>query len=392
LLRPSRWALFWGGNLLVMMACYLPGITLSGVSIHPTLLQLVQFCLAYLGAPLGGLLWFPYQNMFDIPLPIATNVACGSFLIVSSALLCWHARFRLREQHSAALILFGFSIFALLSALATGWGRAAFDEYGVSNGNASRYTIFGAYLMFGQLYYLAAGFVHGWWTNARFRRFAVIGAVAFVLLSLVSYDRAIKVYVDAHHFNKILHEAYSWGLQPTTQDKSIHPNPEFVRQLKSNLQRLELGPYNGRHFNRQVLPIGEFRKVGLLSGRRQITQRFTATENGLKAVTVTLITPNGKQTAGTFKWEVTEVGANQVVAYGTQDAARIRDWEAVRFKLPYIGNSKGREYLFALSAKVDDAHALGVALYDGNISFAVSDQPTSKMESLSMALQMDYTK
>jgi hypothetical protein len=397
LLHPSRWALFWGGNLLTLMVCYLPGLTLSASSVHPTLLQLVQFCLAYLGAPLGGLLWFPFNNMFDIPLPIAVSAVCGALLLASCAALCWHARARLREQNSAAMILFGFTIFAVVSALATGWGRAAFDEYGVSNGNASRYTIFGAYLMLGQLYYLAAGFAHGWWNNASTQRIAVIGSMAFVLLSTVTYDRAVKVYVDAHNFNKTLITAYPWGLQPTAQDKFIHPNPEFVMRLKRDLQRLELGPYNSRQFNRQTGPVGEFRKAGLLSGSRQIAQHFTATADGLKAVTVTLVTPNGKRTAGSIEWQVTEVGVAQPVARGTLNAARIHDWGEARLKLPYLSDSKGREYLFALSAKADDTHGPGVALYvpaaHGNSSLTVSEQPgSSKMENLSMALRMDYTK
>lgn len=401
LLHPSRWTVFWAGNFLGLMACYLPGLTLSTSSAHPTLLQLVEFCLAYLGAPLGGLLWFPFSHMFDIPLSIATNAVCGSLLVASCAILCWHARTRLREQHGAAQILFGFTIFAMVSALATGWGRAAFDEYGVSNGNSSRYTIFGAYLMLGQLYYLAAGFAHGWWSeaarSARLRYIAVIAVAAFVLLSLVTYVRAVKVYSDAHRFNEALSNAYPWGLQPTAQDKFIFPNPEFVKKLKRDLQRLELGPYNSRQFNRQVLPVGEFRRAGLLSGNRQVAQRFTATEDGLKAVVVTLVTPNGKQTAGTIEWQVTEVGAAQPVAHGTLDAARVHDWESVRLKFPFIGDSKGHIYELVLSAKADDEYAPGVALYrpavDSNATATVSEQSgTSKMESLSMALHTEYAK
>jgi hypothetical protein len=397
LLHPSRWSLFWGGNLLVLLAFYLPSITLPTNSAHPTLFELVQFCLAYLGAPLAGLARFPFGNMFDIPRPIVTNAACGSFLVASSAMLCWHARTRLREQHCAALILYGFSIFAIVSALATGWGRAAFDEYGVSTGNSSRYTIFGAYLMLGQLYYLAAGFAHGWWNNARLRRIAVASTMIFVLLSMVTYGRAVKIYDEAHRFNKTLSNAYTWGLQPTAQDKFIHPNPEFVVRLKRDLQRLELGPYSNRQFNRQVLPVGEFSNTGLLSGSRPIVQRFTASENGLKAVIVTLVTPNGKRTHGVIEWQLTEVGAAEPVARGSLNATRIHDWEAVRFKLPYLTDSKGREYQLLLSAKVDDLHAPGVALYapaiSGHTSLTVIEEPgTSKIETLSMALSMDYPK
>lgn len=401
LLHPSRWTVFWAGNLLALMACYSPGLTLSTSSAQPTLLQLVEFCLAYLGAPLAGLLRFPFTHMFDIPLSITTNAVWGSLLVSSCAMLCWHARTRLREQHGAALILFGFTIFAMVSALATGWGRAAFDEYGVSNANSSRYTIFGAYFLLGQLYYIATGFAQGWWNeaaqSARLRHIAVIATAAFVLLSLMTYVRAVKIYSDAHRFNKALSKAYPWGLQPTAQDKFIFPNPEFVKKLKRDLQRLELGPYNNRQFNSQMLPVGEFMKAGLLSGGRQIVQRFTATENGLKAVIVTLVTPNGKQTAGTVEWQVTKVGVIQPVAHGTLNAAPSQDWEAVRLKLPYLGDSKGSEFELTLSGRTDEAHAIGVALYapapGANTSLTIAYQPgTSKIESLSMALHTEYAK
>ena len=52
------------------------------------------------------------------------------------------------------------------SAVATAWARASFDEFGVANGNASRYTIFGAYLMLGQIYYFATGVAQGWWEQS----------------------------------------------------------------------------------------------------------------------------------------------------------------------------------------------------------------------------------
>ena len=402
LLNPSRWTLFWGANLLVLMLFYLPGIPLTTGSAHPTPWQLAEFFLAYLGAPLGGLLWFPYNNMFDIPLPITVNAVCGAFLLATCALLCWHARTRLREQHYAALILYGFVMFAMISALATAWGRAAFDKYGVSNANASRYTIFGAYLFLGQLYYLAAGFMHGWWNNtARFKslRYIAITAVAiFVIPSLITYVRAVKVYEDAHRFNMSLSNAYTWGLQPTEQDKSIHPNSEFVKEIKRDLQRLELGPYSNRPLIQHTLPVGEFKQAGLLSNNRQIVQGFSATENGLKDVTVVLVTPNGERTAGVIKWQVTEVGSEQRVASGTLDATRLRDWGAVRLKLPYLSDSKGREFDLMLSARADDEHGAGVALYGSVVNSnattltIIEQAGNSKMEDLTMGLTLDYAK
>ena len=87
LLRPDRFALFWTVNLIVAAACYLPGITMDTSPTHPGILKLVQFSLAYLGAPLRGLLWFPYRNMTDLPSSIAANVACGIILVATCAAL-----------------------------------------------------------------------------------------------------------------------------------------------------------------------------------------------------------------------------------------------------------------------------------------------------------------
>jgi len=395
--RPSARSLFWGINLAALLGCYLPGIAMSSGTAQPTMWQLAEFCLAYLGAPLGGLLWFPFRSMFHVSTSTATNALFGVLLLVSFAALSWHARSRLRQQHPAALILIGFCIFAIVSAIATGWARAAFDESGAAAGNSSRYTIFGAYLLLGQLYYVAAGYAHGWWNNARSLRIAAIGTVVFVCLCVVTYGRAVKVYRDAHRFNMTLSNAYAWGDQATPQDRFIYPNPGFVARLKRDLQRLELGPYNGRAFDREMPPVGEFRKAGLLSGRRKVAQRLTATKAGLKAVIVRLVTPNGRRTAGMVEWQVTEVGADRPLARGTLNAARIKDWEEVRLKLPYLGDSKGREYQLVLSAGAHDAQALGVALYepasDGDAALIVSEESgASKTESLTMALHMDYTR
>jgi|GEM_PF-3566009 len=401
MLRLNRWTLFWVGNLTALLILYLPGLALSTNPARPTLLQLAQFSLAYLGAPLGGLLLFQYRNMFDIPVSIVVNAACGAFAVTTAVLLCWQSRNKLREQNAAAMILYGFTIFAVMSAIATGWGRAAFDEYGIANGNSSRYTIFGAYIMLGQIYYLAVRIANGSWNNAlssvKLQRYIAVVLVAFVFLSFVSYGRAINVYADAHRFSKKLFEAYPWGLHPTIQDQSIHPDPKSVYRLKSDLQRLELGPYNGRQFYSQALPVGEFKKAGLLSGKRQFTLSFTAAEDGLKAVAVTLVTPNGMNTSGSIEWQVTDVAAAQPVARGILDAARIKDWETVRLKLPYLNTSKSREYLLTLTSAADDGRGAGVALYAPLINFKPALQVTEQngtkiIENLSFGIRLDYTK
>jgi hypothetical protein len=250
--------------------------------------------------------------------------------------------------------------------------------------------------MLGQLYYLAAGFAQGWWNNNRLSRIAVISAMLFVLLSFVSYIRAVRIYEDAHNTNINLANAYIWGLQPTEQDHFIHPVPDFVKQLKGDLQRLELGPYRDRQYVRKALPIGEFKTGELLYGQRHISQKFTATEDGLKAVAVTFVT-YGKQLSGTVLWQVTEVEGGKTVSSGSLNASHIHDWETARLKLPYLSNSKGREYQLAMSATSDDAQAPGVAIYaavnDSKPEIIVADQlGLTKKENLSMALRLDYAK
>ncbi|MFA5983884.1 MAG: hypothetical protein WC782_07680 [Methylococcaceae bacterium] len=396
--QPTRWSLFWAINLLFLMVCYLPGIALStSATAHPTLVQLAQFSLAYLGVPVAGLIRFPYLHMFDLPRIFTTNAICGGILIAIWLVLGWHARDQFRKQQPAAMVLIGFGLFAIISALATGWGRAAFDEYGVANGNSSRYTIFGAYLVLGQLYYCAACFSNGLWNRKGSRFIAITTISLFVSFAVPAYIIAARVYSDANNFNNILRHAFPWGLHATDQDRLIHPNPEFVKQLKSHLQRLELGPYNSRPYTNQFLPVENFKMVGLLSAGRQVSQRFIASENGLKAFAVTFVTPNGMQKNGYVIWNIVETGAEQPLAKGEIKAANIHDWDDVRIKLPYFSGSIGREYKISFSALADDKHALGIALYNPkegqNASVDLIElSGITTTQPLSMALRLDYTK
>lgn len=401
LFRPDRFALFWTANLLVAAALYLPGMHMDTSPAHPGIVKLVEFTLAYLGAPYAGLLWFPFSNMFDLPTAMAPNVAAGSALVVSFLMLSFHAWPRLRERHLAAMILFGFAGFAIMSAIATGWARAAFDESGVANGNASRYTIFGAYLLLGQIYYLFTGIAQGWWS--RMARgtvgggFVIVATTAFVVLSFVTYGRATRVYVDAHRFNKILLQAYIWGSAPTAEDKFIHPAPEAVAYLKRELQLLEIGPYGNRAFVRLHLPVGKFSKAGVLSASRKITQRFVGSADGLKALALKYVTPNGPATAGTLSWLLNEAGNPFAIASGTVDSRQARDWVEVRLKLPYLATSKGKTYELTFSGTGDDAHGLGIPLYElvagSPLPVVIAEEGHAPgREQLAMELTMEYAQ
>lgn len=400
LLRLDRFALFWIVNAVVASALYLPGMHMDASPQNPTLLQLIEFTLAYLGTPLSGLLWFPYSNMFHIPLSVVPSAICGFGLLLSCAALSWNALPRLRQRDSAAMVLFGFAGFAMLSAVATGWARAAFDEYGVSNGNASRYSIFGAYLLLGQVYYVGAGLAQGWWDERSYpwlsRRAVFSLAVLFAIASFVSYGRGWKVYADAHQFNNNLTQAYTWGTAPMDGDKFIHPNPQTVAYLKREMQLLDLGPYASRALRQVPFPAGKFSKPAYLSSRRSVTQRFTATEDGLKRLSFKFVTPAGKATKGIVKWQLVEVGDPQPVITGEVDGASARDWAPISLQLPFIANSKGRVYELTFQGSADDAAALCIPLYarvDGSLPPTIlSDETDATRGQDAMDLTLEYAR
>ena len=146
----------------------------------------------------------------------------------------------------------------------------------------------------------------------------------FIVLSFVTYGRATRVYADRTGSTRMLSQAYIWGLEPTTEDKFIHPAPEFVTYLKRELQLLEIGPYGNRGYAMAELPVGKFVMAGLLSANRKIAQSFTASENGLKSLSFKFVTPNGDATQGTVTWQLTEVGSAQPIGSGSFDARRAR--------------------------------------------------------------------
>jgi hypothetical protein len=398
ILHPDRFVVFWTVNLVVAAGCYLPGMTMDTSPTHPGIAKMVEFTLAYLGAPLAGLLWFPFGNMFDLPSAMVPNVAAGCVLVVACLALCFHAWPRLRERNLAAMVLFGFAGFAVLSAIATGWARAALDESAMTNANASRYTIFGAYLLFGQVYYVVTGIGQGWWAGMAWGRRAVaVVTAAFVVLSFVSYSRATRVYAHARQFNEDLAQAYIWGFQPTAEDKFIHPSPETVSDLKHELQRLEIGPYSNRSYLRVQLPVGKFGKATLLSGNRKVTQRFVASQAGLKDLAFKFVTPNGPVSPGRVSWEVREAGGSSTVASGDFDYQRAHDWQEFRVKLPYLADSKGKTYELTLTGVGDDARPLGLPLYapeaTGNPPVVLSDDgDTPSRERFSMDLTTEYVR
>lgn len=162
-------------------------------------------------------------------------------------------RERFRERTKGALLFGGFALFALGSAAVTAWGSAASDDYGVANANASRFTIFSSYLLFGILYLVAA------YPQTGIRRTRLAWGAAllcFALLAGRTYARSVVVYENVYRFNKLLSMAY--GTEQTEQDRFVFPNAAVVAELKTDLKRLQLGPYRA---SSPVTPIANLREL-----------------------------------------------------------------------------------------------------------------------------------
>ena len=153
--RIDPFAAFWLLNLVVLISVYLPGIAAEAHG-APSVTDLVVFTMAYLGTPVAGLAWYPYRSLFDVPTTIWWPSLCGAGILFLMCRCLWRVRKSLPDRSAAVLVLLLCSLFGMLSALVTAWGRAAFDESGVASANSSRYSIFGVYVTFGLIYFLAA--------------------------------------------------------------------------------------------------------------------------------------------------------------------------------------------------------------------------------------------
>lgn len=238
-LRPDRRALFWLANLVTIAAIYLPGLAEVGSAVRPSPLQLLDFAVVYLGAPVAGLIWFPFQSMFDLPRHCDWNRSAGILLLIGTAVAIWRSRTRFAARAPATLLCAVFAAFALGSALLTGWGRATFDAYGVANANGSRFAIFSSHLPFALLF-LAAGSA-AW--RGRGRAIGALAVAAFVAAAVVSYARGLVVYRDAHRFDRELALVYT--LADDASLPKIHPDLGHARAVQRILAERHLGPYRG---------------------------------------------------------------------------------------------------------------------------------------------------
>jgi hypothetical protein len=246
---PISW--FWLANLVVVFPTYLIGLPETGSTVRPSLVQMVVFALAYLGAPLASLAHFPYVENFHLPKgPTPTNAAYGALLAMAWLALSWNQRHKLRPGDAGALLLVALGGFAMGSAVLTAWARAAFDAYGVHNANGSRFTIFSSYLLLAILFGTAgilAERARGTPPAPARPAWNAVGWVAFAAFVLVAgntYRRSVRVYRTAHQFNIGITAEY-FAPQEGSHFQFLYPRPEVPRQLMADLRRLKLGPYRG---------------------------------------------------------------------------------------------------------------------------------------------------
>lgn len=241
-LRYNRFTLFWVSNIVLLLVLYLPGLPSEGGG-RPSLAHWLVFVLAYLGSPAVALIWFPYQSQFDIPSVTARNAAAG-LVLVGVLAACSYGIIRARRTSTAARAFAGFALFAVGSAVLTGLGRAEFDEFGVSNANASRYTMYSASAIYAILY-AATLIPSAGQSSARRMRQMVPAALWLIVVACatLTYARSWKIYGEVKRFDRLLAIAYAAGENESPFDRLIHPGKDRIPYFKGTLKRLRVGPY-----------------------------------------------------------------------------------------------------------------------------------------------------
>ena len=97
---------------------------------------------------------YPFRTVFELPRNLWFNGVVGLCVLAFAIKLALGFREQLRSRQPGALLFLGFGLLTLGSAGATAVGRASFDVFGVANANASRYTLFSSYLLFGIFYFV----------------------------------------------------------------------------------------------------------------------------------------------------------------------------------------------------------------------------------------------
>lgn len=244
--RIHRFTILWGLFIVVLVAMYMPGLPKNRGE-KPPLTDVATFAMAYVGMPLRGLLDYPYIDAFSLPRGTGFSASTGAALVLMAGVALWRNRAFFRSGSPGVWLGLASILFAGGSALLTAWGRAGFDDMGADNGNSSRYSIYGAYLL--------SGLIYLWGTKREgdpsplarpagwVAPLATITFVLFVGLSARAYYKSIAVYKNVRAFNNLVVESYGPAADGPDYLARIFPKPAFVVDLKQKLHKWQLGPY-----------------------------------------------------------------------------------------------------------------------------------------------------
>jgi hypothetical protein len=408
-LIPGRHTLFWVANLLALYALYFHDLPAEPVA-HPNPFELVWFACIYLGAPIGYLLSFRFLGLFDVPLDTWLNGACGIVLLALGATFVVRDRERIRRGDAAALLLLGFSLFALGSAVLTGWARARLDATGVAQAGTSRYVIFGSFLAYALIHYAAARASSPDWRLAvpaptrvvRAIRPATAAAVGVavvsfaVVASAITYERGLSIYRTAHLWNGDLGRAYALTPEARRLARWIYAFPQRSEEVKADLLRLHLAPY--RDTRTADVPgvdvAGPPRQTVLLTPGSTLQQTFAAGADRLVMASVAIDT--AAPIRGDVRWTLWRLEADGTTRVGsvvvTLDGAKSR--ETVAFVTGDLGRTAGRRYRLSLEPVGRDDAQVTIPLYavrrtDGRDELIVGRR---RMASLAPRLTLTYAR
>ena len=137
--------------------------------------------------------------------------------------------------------LLAFALFAVGSAVLTGLGRAEFDEFGVPNANASRYTIYSSSAIYAILY--AATLIPSAGQSSARRMRQIVPAALWLIVvacATLTFTRSWKIYVEVRRFDRLLAIAYAAGENESSYDRLIHPGKDRIPYFKGTLKRLRV--------------------------------------------------------------------------------------------------------------------------------------------------------
>jgi hypothetical protein len=358
----GRRTVFWAINIVVLFGLYLQNLPPGGA--RPSLTSLIWFAFIYLGSPLWDLFNYPFQSNFDVAGSTTGAGIVGIVLVALVLALCVRAWPRIRAADPAALLLLVMTLFAGGSALLTALGRANFDANGVAAATQSRYVIFGAYLLYGLVYYCAARAAHDEWRElvpGRLRVPAVAvgacvsaGVLIISVLAGVSYAHGVRSYTAARDFNDGLQAAYSLSPEAQSLDNYIYGVPNHARQIRGDLLRLRIGPYRNIDTVETTPPttpgLAEPAVPVTLSPSLRLSQTFTAVHNRLVMLSIPLGGTAPVPAGVALDWTLfssTEGKAPQRLAGAEVTLDRARG--GVNLVTGDLGDTAGKDYTLVLS-------------------------------------------